>query len=136
MKQSVLLILCSVLLIQCKKTLEAKAQNAIMQAMTDGQWAITSFTSNGTDITSDFTGYSFQYFSNYTVEAIRNGSVNDTGTWMGDVNTMSITANFSNAINPILLLNGTWAVTDNSWTYVKATMTVGNEVRTLRLDKQ
>jgi len=27
-------------------------------------------------------------------------------------------------------------VTDNSWTYVKATMTIGNETRTLRLDKQ
>jgi hypothetical protein len=49
---------------------------------------------------------------------------------------MSIVASFPNATNPLVLLNGTWHVTDNSWTYVKATMTVGTEVRSLRLDKQ
>ena len=136
MKRSIVIILCLLTLVQCKKAIEAKAQNAIMKAMTDGQWAITNFTSNGTDITSDFTGYKFQYFNDYTVDAIKNGSVEETGTWMGDVNSMSITANFSNAVDPILLLNGTWTITDNSWTYVKATMTVGTEVRTLRLDKQ
>jgi exonuclease III len=136
MKQSVMIILCSLLLFQCKKAIEAKAQNAIMEAMTDGLWVVTSFTSNGTDITSDFASYKFQYFNNYTVNAIKNGTVEETGTWMGDINTMTISANFSSAGDPILLLNGTWTVTDNSWTYVKATMTVGNEVRTLRLDKQ
>jgi exonuclease III len=136
MKQSVVIILCSLLLFQCKKAIETKAQNAIMEAMTNGLWVITSFTSNGTDITSDFANYKFQYFNNYTVNAIKNGTVEDTGTWTGDVNTMTISANFSNAVDPILLINGTWTVTDNSWTYVKATMTVGNEVRTLRLDKQ
>ena len=136
MRQSLLIILCSLLLIQCKKAIQAREENAIMKAMTDGQWAITSFTSNGTDITSDFTAYKFQYFTNYTVDAIKNGIVDQTGTWAGDVNTMSITANFSNAVDPILLLNGTWLVTNNSWTFVEATMTVGTEVRTLRLDKQ
>jgi len=136
MKQSVMIILCSLLLFQCKKAIETKEQNAIMDAMTSGLWVITSFTSNGTDITSDFANYKFQYFSNYTVNAINNGTVEETGTWAGDVNTMTISANFSGAVDPILLLNGTWTVTDNSWTYVKATMTVGNEIRTLRLDKQ
>ena len=41
--------------------------------MTDGQWVITNFTSNGTDLTSDFSSYKFQYFDNYTVNAIKNG---------------------------------------------------------------
>jgi hypothetical protein len=104
--------------------------------MTDGQWIITSFTTGSTDITSDFTSYKFQYFDNYTVNAIKNGTVEQTGTWLGDVNAMNISANFPGAPNPILLLNGTWLITDNSWTYVKATMTVNSEVRALRLDKQ
>ena len=107
-----------------------------MNAMTDGQWVITTFISNGTNITTDFSAYQFQYFSNYTVNAIKSGTVENTGNWEGDVNTMSIFANFPNATDPLLLLNGTWHVTDNSWTYVKATMTVGSETRTLRLDKQ
>ena len=136
MKRFALFSLCFLLLTNCKKTVEAKAENAIMKAMTDGQWVITNFTSNGADITADFSGYSFKYNSDYTVNAIKNGSVENTGTWEGDVNSMNISANFSNVANPLLLLNGVWHVTDNSWTYVKATMTVGSEIRTLRLDKQ
>jgi len=135
MKQ-LLIIISLACLTGCKKVIEKKAETAIMNAMTDGQWIITTFISNGTNITTDFSAYRFQYFSNYTVNAIKSGTVENTGNWEGDVNTMSIFANFPNATNPLLLLNGTWHVTDNSWTYVKATMTIGNETRTLRLDKQ
>ena len=135
MKQ-LLIIISLACLTGCKKVIEKKAETAIMNAMTDGQWVITTFTSNGTNITTDFSAYRFQYFTNYTVNAIKSGTVENTGNWEGDVNTMSIFANFPNATNPLLLLNGTWHVTDNSWTYVKATMTIGNETRTLRLDKQ
>jgi len=135
MKQ-LLIIISLACLTGCKKVIEKKAETAIMNAMTDGQWVITTFISNGTNITTDFSAYRFQYFTNYTVNAIKSGNVENTGNWEGDVNTMSIFANFPNATNPLLLLNGTWHVTDNSWTYVKATMTIGNETRTLRLDKQ
>jgi len=135
MKQ-LLIIISLACLTGCKKVIEKKAETAIMNAMTDGQWVITTFISNGTNITTDFSAYRFQYFSNYTVNAIKSGTVENTGNWEGDVNTMSIFANFPNATDPLLLLNGTWHVTDNSWTYVKATMTVGSETRTLRLDKQ
>jgi hypothetical protein len=131
-----LIILSLICLTGCKKTIEKKAENAIMKAMTDGQWVITSFISDGSNITDSFSTYRFQYFSNYTVNAIKNGTVENTGNWDGDFNTMSILASFPNATNPLLLLNGTWHVTDNSWTYVEATMTVGNTIRSLRLDKQ
>ena len=131
-----LIILSLICLAGCKKTIEKKAENAIIKAMTDGQWIITSFTSDGSDITADFSAYKFQYFSNYTVNAIKSGTVENTGNWDGDVSTMNIFASFPGAASPLLLLNGTWHVTDNSWTYVKATMTIGNETRTLRLDKQ
>lgn len=136
MKTITFFILTIVLFTGCKKTIEQKAEDAIMKAMTEGQWVITSFESNGADLTPDFSPYRFQYLTDYTVNAIKSGTVERTGTWQGDVNTMNISANFQNAANPILLLNGTWHITDNSWTYVVATMTVGNEVRTLRLDKQ
>jgi len=131
-----LIILGVVCLVGCKKTIERKAENAIMKAMTDGQWVITSFISDSSNITSDFSAYRFQYFDNYTVDAIKNGMVENTGNWDGDYYSMSIVASFPNATNPLVLLNGTWHVTDNSWTYVKATMTVGTELRSLRLDKQ
>ena len=131
-----LIILSLICLAGCKKTIEKKAENAIMKAMTDGQWVITSFISDGSNITTDFSTYRFQYFSNYTVNAIKSGTVEATGNWDGDASAMNIVANFPNATDPLLLLNGTWHITDNSWTYVEATMTVGNTIRSLRLDKQ
>lgn len=132
----ILIILSLVCLAGCKKTIEKKAQNAIMKAMTDGQWVITSFISNDSNITTEFSAYRFQYFNNYTVNAIKNGTIENTGNWDGDVYSMNIVADFPNATNPLLLLNGTWHVTNNSWTYVEANMTVGNSIRSLRLDKQ
>jgi len=136
MKRSAFLLFFCISLFSCHKIVENAAQNAILDAMTDGQWVVTSFTTNGTDITSDFTGYKFQYNRDYTVNAIKNGAIEKTGTWQADAAAMNITGNFPNAVNPLLLINGVWHITDNGWTYVKATMTVGSETRTLRLDKQ
>src|SRR5437868_284082 len=135
MKRSTIILILCLGLFSCKKAVENAAQNAILNAMTDGQWVVTSFTTNGTDITSDFTGYKFQYHRDYTVDAIKNGSIEKTGTWQADAAAMNISGNFPNATNPLLLINGVWHITDNSWTYVKATMTLGSETRTLRLDK-
>jgi hypothetical protein len=103
--------------------------------MTDGEWVINGFTLNGSTITSDFTGYKFKYYSNRTVDAIKNGSVEKTGTWEGNATTMIISANFPAATYPLNLINGSWLVTRNGWTYVEATQTAGSEVKTLRLDK-
>jgi len=136
MKLAISIFITSLFLFSCKKTVENAAENAILNAMTDGQWVVTSFITNGVDITSDFTGYKFQYKRDYTVDAIKNGTVEKTGTWQADAVAMNISGNFPNATNPLALINGVWHITDNSWTYVKATMTVGSETRTLRLDKQ
>lgn len=123
------------LLTSCKKATKEAREDLVILAMTDGQWKVSSFTLNGTTITSDFTNYRFKYFSNRTVDAINNGTVEKTGTWEGNSSTMTISASFSGAILPLFLLNGTWTITRNGWTYVEATLTAGSEVRTLRLDK-
>jgi hypothetical protein len=136
MKKSVFILAAIFFLTGCKKTIQQAAQDAILDAMTNGQWVITNFTTNGTNITSDFSAYKFQYYRNYTVDAIKNGIVEKTGTWQSDVNAMNITGNFPNPNYPLSFINGTWHITNNSWTYVIATMTVGSEVRNLRLDKQ
>jgi len=103
--------------------------------MTDGQWVITNFVNNGFTITSDFSAYKFQYYSNYTVDAIKNGVVENTGTWNGDPATMMITANFNGAVAPLDLINGSWHIDDNSWTYVVASQASGSTIKRLRLEK-
>jgi hypothetical protein len=34
-----------------------------------------------------------------------------------------------------MLLNGTWQITNSDWTFVEASQTINNELRTLRLEK-
>jgi hypothetical protein len=103
--------------------------------MTNGQWKVSKFTQNSTNITSDFSGYTFQYYSNKTVDAIKNGSRERTGSWNVNDAVMTTSANFPGAPIPISLINGTWKITKNSWTFVEATQTNGLEIKTLRLDK-
>jgi hypothetical protein len=119
----------------CKKSIDKIKENAVISAMTDGQWIITNFVNNGTVITSDFSTYKFQYYSNYTVDAINNGVVEKTGTWDGDATTMTITANFPNAGPALTLINGIWHIDNNSWTFVVASQNSNSETRALRLEK-
>ena len=118
----------------CKK--EKKAENMVVQAMVNGQWMVTNFTQGATNKTADFILYKFQFKTNFTVDAINNGSVEQTGSWNADASTQTITSNFINSSNPLDLLNGTWKITNNSWTWVEASQTVNGELRNLRLDKQ
>src|SRR6185436_8856935 len=78
----------------CKKAIQNAQENLLIKAMTDGQWTVVSFTQGGTDITNNFTGYKYQYYKNKTVDAIKDGNVQKTGTWDGDPTTMTTWANF------------------------------------------
>jgi hypothetical protein len=136
MKKILTAILLLTAISGCKKTVENAVQDAIIQAMTNGQWVITSFTQNGNDITSSFSGYKFQYYSNKTVDAIKNGTVEKTGSWDGNTIAMTTSAEFPNASLPLSLINGTWHINNNSWTFVVASQNNGSEFKTMRLDKQ
>lgn len=131
-----LLVLFISILPGCKKTIENAQEDLVIKAMTDGQWGVTSFSLNGTDITASFSTYRFKYYSNKTVDAINSGSVEKTGTWDGDANTMTTSASFTSPAYPLSLINGSWKITRNSWTYVEATQTSGSDTKTMRLDKQ
>ncbi len=120
----------------CKKTIEQIQEDLVIKAMTDGQWKITNFVYNGNNITSDFDTYRFKYYSNKTVDAINNGTVEKTGNWDGNSSNMTTWANFTGAVHPLVLINGNWQITRNSWTYVEASQTVGSDTKIMRLDKQ
>jgi hypothetical protein len=136
MKRILAVCLLTVLLTGCKKTIEQVQEDLVIKAMTDGQWKITNFTLNSNNITADFTNYRFKYYGNKTVDAINSGSVEKTGTWDGNANTMTTSANFASPAFPLSLINGNWQITRNSWTYVEATQTVGTDTKTMRLDKE
>ena len=136
MKKLIILIVTIIFLTGCKKTVENIQEDLLIKALTDGQWAVTSFKLNNINITADFAAYRFKYYSNKTVDAINNGTLEKTGTYDGNAGTMTTSANFPSASYPLTLINGTWNITNNGWTYVVATQTNGSETKTMRLDKQ
>lgn len=129
-------IILTILLSACKKTIQNQQEDLVIKAMTDGKWAVAIFTLNGTTITPDFVNYRFKYYSNKTVDAINNGTVEKTGTWDGNSATMTTSANFTSAIYPLNLINGSWHIDRNSWTYVEASQTIGSDVKTMKLVKE
>jgi hypothetical protein len=136
MKPILLLLLSLFLFAGCKKSIQNIQEDLVIKAMTDGQWEITSFTLNGNNITTDFTNYRFKYYSNKTVDAINSGSVEKTGQWDGNAGTMTTWANFSGAVYPLNLINGSWKINDNSWTHVIANQVTGSDTKVMRLDKR
>ncbi|HEY0354641.1 MAG TPA: hypothetical protein VGC29_00475 [Flavisolibacter sp.] len=124
-------------LISCdpEEIVQQQQENLVIQAITTGHWKVTSFVKGGTDVTLDFAPYKFQFKTNYTVDAINNGTVEKTGSWNADANAQTITSNFSNASNPLVLLNGVFNIESTTWTSVNASQTVNGELRTLRLEK-
>lgn len=135
MKYSFLLLPVFFLLLGCAKTVEKAKENAVISAMTDGQWRMTRFDRAGHDLTTNFASYRFQFQKDNTVQAINNGITERTGSWSADPIAQTITSFFANSGEPVSLLNGTWKVTNNSWTFVEATQTVNGEALKLRIDK-
>ena len=131
----VLFLVLTFLTAGCKKTIEKIQEDLVVQAMTDGQWSVTVFTRNGNNITADFVSYKFKYYSDKTVDAINNGTVEKKGTWDGNAGTMTTSASFTGASYPLNLINGNWHIDNNSWTFVEASQTNGSETKTMRLDK-
>ena len=73
MNKIITLLLFAITLSGCKKAIENIQEDLVIKAMTDGQWKVTSFIQNGTDITVDFSTYRFKYYSDKTVDAIKSG---------------------------------------------------------------
>ena len=136
MKKFLTLSLFCICLSSCKKQVQQIQEDLVIMAMTSGQWKMTSFFNNGTDLTTDFSTYRFKYNSNYTVDAIRSGVLEQSGTWNGSGSTMTISANFPSASNPIVRINGNWNITRNGWNYVEASQSLNGDQKTLRLDKE
>jgi hypothetical protein len=136
MKNILLLTLLSFLLFSCEKFVEDVQEEAIAETISKGQWKVSLYTKAGTDLTSDFGAYVFQFQKNNTVDAIKNNVVEKTGTWQANATDYTITSQFDNAAYPLPLLNGTWNLTDATDNQVVAHKTVNGELYNLKLSKQ
>ncbi|MFI5154336.1 MAG: hypothetical protein ACHQET_13440 [Chitinophagales bacterium] len=131
----ILLLLGSVLSNSCKKYVQQQEQNALVNLITNGTWIVTRYLENGTDITSSFSGYVFQFQGNGIVFGTKGGT-NSQGTWSGDVNTRTITSDFPSSGDPLDKLNAIWKITDSYTDSVAANTTIDSNMNILNLHKQ
>ena len=119
------LLMCSLLsalltgVAGCKKVKEDLARKFILTAMTDGRWLVDTFTEDTENVTASFSGYEFQFKEDGKVFAIFGGGEEE-GTWVGDVNALTIFSNFPGAAAPLSRLNDTWKITNNTTKLVEA----------------
>lgn len=123
------------LLFSCKKSINEKKQDIVIAAMTSGRWYVAEYIAGSTNVTSEFDGYEFQFHNNGTVDGIK-GSSTKSGTWVGDADKFTITANFTGSGLPLSRLNGTWKWTDSDWTYVYSYYNDGTQTNYLKLRKK
>ena len=124
------------LLTGCKKVKENIQEKKVLDFITDGQWRVTQLLKGSTDYVADFAGYQFQFKTNNFVDAIKNGTVQKTGTWQGDAINFTITSAFpADAVHPLSLLNGLWKIVDGGNDFVVATKDENGELSRLRLEK-
>jgi len=120
----------------CKKAIQAKEEDLIVQAMTDGRWYVQLYQDTTTDVTAEFAGYQFQFYKDNTVDAIMGTTTRSKGTWNGNISNYTITANFPAAAGDTLRrLNYVWTLTDSYTNYVEAKTANGSGTNYLHLQK-
>jgi hypothetical protein len=121
--------------VSCKRTIEKKAQDMVMDAMTNGEWIVEQYLEGSNNLSNEFLNYYFKFYKDGTVTGTISNSTTE-GTWVGNVSDYTITSDFPAATDPLKKLNGVWKLKDSDWDYVKAQMTTSNGVNTLTLRKK
>lgn len=122
-------------LLSCKKAIEQKKEDIVVDAITNGIWVVEQYIENSVNISNDFLDYDFQFFKDGTVKGSKSGNISN-GTWTGSASNYTITSNFPGASDPVLKLNGSWKITDSYWDYVEAEMTTPSGKNILHLRKK
>jgi hypothetical protein len=127
--------LALILTTSCKKTIEKKVQDMVMNAITSGEWIVEQYKEGDNNLSNLFLNYSFKFNSNGTLIGAINGTATE-GTWQPNTTDFTIFTDFPTAGDPIKKLNGLWKIKDSDWDYVKADMQTDNGTKLLVLRKK
>ena len=119
----------------CKKAIEKKAQDMIMDAITNGEWIVEQYYEGSNNLSNQFLNYYFKFSSDGTLTGTINSTVTN-GTWATNTSEYTITSDFPTATDPLKKLNGLWKIKDSYWDYVKAERATVNGTDTLKLRKK
>jgi len=102
------------------KAIEQKKEDLLVTLITANIWIMESFSEGSTNLTADFSGYEFKFYTDLTVQGIRTGFPTATGTWAGNASDMTVQANFPTETGVLKKLNGTFTVTSSTLSDVNA----------------
>jgi len=119
-----------------KKIIEDIKQNYVMDLITGNIWVVKAFSEGSADLTTDFAPYEFKFNKDLTVFGQKAGTPDAVGTWLGDATTMTIQAAFPNETTILKKLTGTWKITSNTLSEVKANRFEGATEFKLHLQKK
>lgn len=105
----------------CKKddNSSSNTNSNLSSNIQQGTWKVTSYMDSGTDETSHYNGYAFQFNSNATIVATKTGST-VSGTWATgtDDSQVKLVLDFGST-SPFDELNDDWHVLEQSSTIIK-----------------
>jgi hypothetical protein len=119
----------------CKKAIEKKAQDMVMEAITSGEWIVEQYFEGSNNLSNQFQDYYFRFNSDGTLTGTVNSNVTN-GTWTPNISDYTINSEFPTAVDPLKKLNGVWKLKDSDWDYVKAEMTTSDGTKLLILRKK
>lgn len=119
----------------CKKVLEKKVQDLVMDAITHGEWIVEQYFEGSNNLSSQFLDYRFKFNEDGSLTGTAS-STSTEGTWHPDLSAYTITADFPTAVDPLKKLNGLWKIKDSGWDYVKAEMQTTDSTKLLILRKK
>jgi hypothetical protein len=116
---ALILIIISISIAHCAKTVDELKRDFVIDVMTSGRWVVESFSENNQDLSASFGPYEFQFYENGTVQGIRGAAITS-GNWVGDAGALTIYSNFPSGDDTIVRLNDTWKITRNTLNLVEA----------------
>jgi hypothetical protein len=135
LKSLILVASLALLSTSCKKIIEKKVQDMVMDAITHGEWIVEQYFEGNNNLSSQFLDYRFKFNEDGTlIGTTSSGSTN--GTWNPNLSDYTITADFPTAADPLNKLNGLWKIKDSGWDYVKAEMQTPDGTKLLTLRKK
>jgi hypothetical protein len=119
----------------CEKAEQFLQKAVLKEIITTDRWVVETFTASGTDVTTDYASYEFEFNTNGTVSAIK-ATETIVGEWKEDLNALSIHTNFKNPTPSLERFNNVWYINKSSATYVEAKAITATAVFNLKLVKK
>jgi hypothetical protein len=131
------ILLSCIFIVSCKKFIQNQEEKAAVSIVTSGEWYVSGYEQNDSNITAAFSGYLFKFDANNTVTGIINGDSTE-GEWLVNISAKTITSDFPGGGYPLNQLNETWLITDSYTDSVSAssTDTINHTSNILQLKKQ